>query len=384
MKKQDHKFAFVSTMETDPWGGSEELWSRVAQNLLCRGHSVAASVQRWAKPDIRIVNLEAAGVSVHFRDKRPVFLKRAWRRTTQGGRTDLAIDCEKFLEATSPSLAVFSDSGPFPPTDVLELCITKGTPFATIVCLNRETRWYDDYTARRYRNILSHARRCYFKSFGNKLLAEKQLGCELDNAEVIANAYTIDYATPVPWPSNSPDDVLRLASVGRLDPEYKGQDVLFEALAADHWRKRDWQLTLYGAGPSRDILERFARKLELSDRICFAGYRPVSEIWVTNHALVMPSRCEGMSIAIIEALLSGRPVIATDVGGAAEVIEDGVTGFVANAPTAASVGDALERCWRTRAELEQMGRAAAEKIRMLVPPDPVDTFASKLIQILQT
>ena len=114
----------------------------------------------------------------------------------------------------------------------------------------------------------------------------------------------------------------------------------------------------------------------------FAGHRPVEEIWTSNHVLVMPSRAEGLPLAIVEAMLCARPVLTTDVAGNSEIVEDGVTGFLADAPTVRSVGNALERLWANRANIEAMGKAGAKKIRELVPPDPVRQFTDKIESLL--
>jgi glycosyltransferase involved in cell wall biosynthesis len=169
-----------------------------------------------------------------------------------------------------------------------------------------------------------------------------------------------------------------------LDPESKGQDILFEALSQPQWAARRWRLSLYGEGSKRNGLERLAQRLGICDRIEFAGFVPVEEIWAQNHVLVMPSRFEGLPLAIVEAMLCGRPVVATDVAGHAEVIEDGATGFLAGAPTPASVALALERFWARRAEAEAIGMAASKRIRQLVPPDPVQVFTRKLKVVLGT
>ena len=106
------------------------------------------------------------------------------------------------------------------------------------------------------------------------------------------------------------------------------------------------------------------------DRVVFEGHvADIEKVWALNHVLVMPSRIEGLPLAVIEAMLCGRPVVATDVAGA-EVIEDGVTGFLAEAATVGCVGNALERFWARRGEAEEIGALAAKKIRDLVPPDP--------------
>jgi glycosyltransferase involved in cell wall biosynthesis len=88
--------------------------------------------------------------------------------------------------------------------------------------------------------------------------------------------------------------------------------------------------------------------------------------------------CKSWIGEIPEAMLCGRPVLTTDVGGNSEIVEDGVTGFVAAAPTVPSVRDALECAWKRRFELRSLGKNAAKKIRSQIPHDPAWTFADKL------
>src|SRR5438128_318225 len=75
------------------------------------------------------------------------------------------------------------------------------------------------------------------------------------------------------------------------------------------------------------------------------------------------------------AATAGRPVIATDVAGNSEVVEDGVTGFLADAPTVSGFSEALERFWAGREDAQMIGGAGSQKIRQLVPPDPVRIFS---------
>src|SRR5205807_2393772 len=157
-----------------------------------------------------------------------------------------------------------------------------------------------------------------------------------------------------------------------------GQDILFEALAQSEGNCRNWRVSIYGEGPARSSLEWLVRRLRLSERVNFAGFVEPEKIWAENHVLVMPSRQEGLPLAIVEAMLCSRPIVATDVAGHAEIVEDGVTGFLAKAPTPRAMAAALERFWTRRTEAEEIGKAAHRRIQHLVPPDPVRLFAENL------
>ena len=260
------------------------------------------------------------------------------------------------------------------------MCASSRIPFVTISQANWEGWWPDDELADRYRKVLLAARRCFFVSKGNQRLFEKQIGCELPNAEIVYNPFNVDFnGAPLWLPFNGE---LRLACVARLDPSSKGQDILLEALAGPVWANRRWRLSLYGEGRIRNTIERMVQRYGLHEHVVFAGYvASVEKIWAENHVLVLPSRAEGLPIAMVEAMLCGRPAVATDVAGHSEIIDDGVTGFLADAPTVPSITRTLERLWARRMDLEVMGRTAAIKIRERVPADPVGSFSGKIKEL---
>jgi len=135
----------------------------------------------------------------------------------------------------------------------------------------------------------------------------------------------------------------------------------------------------------REGLERLTHFLGIADRVVFASHvLDVEKIWATNHVLIMPSRFEGLPLSMVEAMLCARPVVATNVAGNAEIIEDGVTGFLAEAPNPNSLNVALERLWARRDQAEEMGKAGARRIRELVPPNPASVFTQKLLDLLNS
>jgi glycosyltransferase involved in cell wall biosynthesis len=373
--------SFVSSHTASPWGGCEELWSRAAMDLISQGVPVSASVRSWSQPHQRILELAEVGVHLYYRPTGYSLQKRLWRRMTAGKKGWTAIEFEKFLAAEAPALVVFSESAALPAIDLLQLCISKRLPFVTISHTSSPDWWPDDELADRYREVMPMAQRCYFVSKAIQRLVEKQLGQAFPNAEIICNPFNVDRNVSLPWPPLNGS--IRLACVATLHPPSKGQDILLEALADPVWRHRNWRLTFYGEGPMRDRLNRMVHRFALQDRVGFAGFvEDVEKIWAENHVLVMSSRYEGLPLTIVEAMLCARPIVATDVGGNSEIVEDGVTGFLAESATVSSMTKALERLWNKRTDLEEIGKAAAKSIREHVPADPVRVFSGKLKSLI--
>ena len=272
-------------MEGYPWGGSEELWSQTALNLVAQGFAVTASVAGWSPLHDRAKALITGGVDVQPRRSRVPVWTRVWRKVTICRDSHLVAEVRNLIAKKSPLLIVFSDGGIISPIEPLELCVAEQVPFVTIGEANSEDWWPGDEDAHRYRKALSAAIRCYFVSNANRRLFEKQIGCQLSNAEVVRNPFNVDFDASPPWPAN-PNGEVFFACVGRLHPPSKGQDILLELLATPVWANRKWRLTLYGDGPMKGSLERLVQHLELTDRVFFAGHAAVKDIWSSNQVLV--------------------------------------------------------------------------------------------------
>jgi glycosyltransferase involved in cell wall biosynthesis len=145
-------------------------------------------------------------------------------------------------------------------------------------------------------------------------------------------------------PSDAPaGERLRVLSVGRLVPE-KGQAVLLHAIDALVRRGLDVELELVGDGPSRARLEALVSELGLSDRVSFAGAVGQDEIGEHYRAATvfcMASFSEGVPVVLMEAMASGRPVLATAIAGVRELVRDRVTGLLVSPGRADELADAL-------------------------------------------
>lgn len=124
-------------------------------------------------------------------------------------------------------------------------------------------------------------------------------------------------------------EVPQMVAVGALK-QLKGLDVLLRALSQVHTSSdRRFKLIVAGEGPERTGLERLASDLGLTECVRFLGETSdVPALLADAQLAVHPSRSEGLSNAILEAMAEGLPVVGTSVGGTTEMIVDGVRGLV--------------------------------------------------------
>jgi glycosyltransferase involved in cell wall biosynthesis len=159
-----------------------------------------------------------------------------------------------------------------------------------------------------------------------------------------AKVETIHYgmdAPPAAWGVNPPDDVPAearvLLAVARLTPQ-KGIDVAVRALAA---LPDDTVLVVLGEGPERGRLEALARELGVGRRVFLPGRVPDVAAWLGRASLLVhPVRWEGFGLGVLEAMLAGLPVVASNVGSLPELVADGETGLLVRAddPSALALG----------------------------------------------
>jgi glycosyltransferase involved in cell wall biosynthesis len=158
-------------------------------------------------------------------------------------------------------------------------------------------------------------------------------------------------------------EALLIGTVGMCRPE-KNQEVLLTALRRLRVARVDAHLVIAGDGPLREQLRRRAQELEVADRVHFLGaVEDVRPVLGALDIFVLPSvAVESFSNAALEAMAMGRPVILSDIGGAREMIQDGVEGYVV-APTelAARLPALIAALYADRRKRLQMGAAARNR-----------------------
>jgi glycosyltransferase involved in cell wall biosynthesis len=132
---------------------------------------------------------------------------------------------------------------------------------------------------------------------------------------------------------------LIVGSIGRLDA-MKGHDILLRAAAQVERIK----VVILGEGAERPVLEQLAQDLQISDRVQFKGWVPNPRDQLGNFdVVVLPSRSEGFPLAMVEAMLAARLVIATRVGSMPEAIIDGKTGYLIEKDDVEALTSALRK-----------------------------------------
>ena len=381
------RFVFFSSC-SHPWGGSEELWAGAAALLAEARHSVTIFKTSVDPNHSRIRRLLRLGC--HIRDLHQICLPSSIRlprplvRLTQRGSAQRAIRplVRVHLKNLNPDLVVVSQGANFDGLAYSNLCRISGCPYVIISQKATDYRWPSDKERIVMRSAFQSALRCYFVSQHNLQLTERQIGETLSNAEIVRNPFLVS-GTPQPWPATH-EGSIKLACVARLEPGEKGQDILLQVLARQRWRSRDLSVSFFGAGPNDKALRELAARLALTN-VDFPGFvTDVESIWKMHHALVLPSRTEGLPLALIEAMMCGRFGIVTNEGGSSEVVEDGRTGFIANAAKVDEFDNAMERAWAVREAWESIGKAAGMAVRSIVPPNPVAAFTARLLGIMQS
>lgn len=204
-----------------------------------------------------------------------------------------------------------------------------------------------------------------------------------DKITIIPPGVDISHFYPIPADEAKsaigvPKDDRMLLFVGRIEP-LKGVDTLIRAIA--HMRKTGVQtqhphyLAIIGGDPNANQsdmntemgrLRGLCRELGLEDMVVFLGKRAQSSLpyyYSAADVLVMPSHYESFGMVALEAMACGTPVVASQVGGLAFLIQDGVTGFVVPGGDHIALSERLTQLISSPDLRQQLGAQAAEYAR---------------------
>lgn len=179
-------------------------------------------------------------------------------------------------------------------------------------------------------------------------------------------------------------DEVAIIYVGSLIPS-KGLYELLQALQLSIQKGRKIRLILVGEGREKKRLERFATSLGIMNIISFLGQVPhlgVAKWLNAADILVLPSYNEGLPNVVLEAMACGLPVIATEVGGIPEAVEDGLSGILIPPREVIALSDAVERLIVNPELRRQMGFRGKEIVESKFLWDDTATKFNELYRSL--
>jgi glycosyltransferase involved in cell wall biosynthesis len=364
----------VISMIRDNWGGSEELWYDMAMVAMREGHTVVHLSYEVKERHAKMDELIQRGLIAY---QRPGYIRPGSNPVSRFLQMSINFIRKKIKDPFRqvakhrPDVIVYNGT-----------CYSIAKEAALLAYVEKnKSRFYiighlnsdlERPAGKHGVNMISSAydlcRKVFFVSAAGIRMAERHLCKTITNAAIIRNPVNLADTSIVHFPELLAS-MVNFAMVGNLVVIHKGQDILLAILAQQEWRNRNWQLNIYGSGIDEDYLHKLVQFYDLSEKVVFHGrVNDIKKVWQQNHILLMPSRMEGMPLAVVEAMLSGRPCVAADAGGITEWVTDDETGFIAEAATVYSFGKAMERAWARQTAWKTMGAKAHERAMRLYEP----------------
>lgn len=364
---------FISLMNGDAWGGSEELWYQTALYAAANGADVACAVYAWPAKKERLNNLINAGVKVYELPNDGRHKSTFRERFTYKFITPICLrKAIQHLPVSSYDLVIINQggiseiySGPW------KYFYKKLRQYAILFHNYQVPFQIKPYKQKLLQAWVKHATICLFASVKIQEVIEKTLGISLPNTAILINP--ISFATPAqvtPFPPLYKGNYC-FTMLAALEVHRKAQDVLLHTLSSEKWLHRNWILNLYGAGRDLQLLGDLIHLLKLQDKVFLKGHaNHVQEVLSNSHLLMHCTKMDAMPLSIIEAMSMSRPVLATSVGDIPHWVKDEKNGWVANECTSNTLDAVLEKAWMNRNSWEDMGKESYMIFRDKFPESP--------------
>ena len=369
---------FISTMNGDPWGGSEEFWFRIAKYMAEKGYEVHCTFYDWPtgkeeeittlkNADCQLTLLTNPKCAGNFFDK--INRKRIVQK-----------ELIKLLQQ---------------PYDLV--CISQGgfeeilhPPFRKILPLLRKfVLIYHNYNENR---LLSTRRKQRLSEWTHAAVLNMGAAAKIfsslkniadfgiPNQMVIKNPLTIALQNiPCSYPPLNENGNYCWVVMAQLDTKRKAQDILVKALSTEKWKHRNWELFLYGAGEDSNLLAQLIESSPVKDKIHLMGHtKAVEKILRQSHLLLQVTHIDAMPLSVTEAMNMARPCVVSNVGDMPLWINEGINGFITDEVNETAIDEVLEKAWNQRGNWQQMGEAAFNTFQKKYP-QPYEAFYEKIL-----
>lgn len=351
----------VLTTNVVKWGGSEVLWTNVAESLLDSGHDVMLSIFRHKEIQPRVAELISKGARVH---KRPFpsytyfqpFYSRAFAEVKlRFGLNKTSLDWQKIIKF-KPEAVLISSGETYDyvmsyDNFLIQYCIKKSIPYTLLSQFNWEHSMDVETSFRSsHQQLIENANAFLFVSHRNFQMAEIQIAKPIKKAYIVNNPANIKETIPYPTVKK-----ITMAMVARYQSSIKCQANIL--LALSKLKPNDnVELNLYGSGRDRTYLKSLIAHLGLQDIVTVHQSTNIDSIWKQNQLLILPSLAEGTSLALMECMKAGRSALVTNVGDSALWINN-ERGYISTSHTVESLRNTLEKAindhnnWKAKGEL---------------------------------
>lgn len=351
----------LSTIEHDPWGASEHLWSKAAHLWLAEGHSVTIyRLIQEKEPPQAVLDLVQAGAKLtdapRYTRLRP---RSLFKKLHKLPKADLALI----------NLTACPWGG-----ELMRACSKQQLPYAIVMqnfLEDRNAMYQDELLRKGYQAAVTTY---VLNPRIGEMLRHRYRLPDLPY-QVVQNPHRGIEATYPPS-----DNGYHIGCVARLHAYQKNQEILLHILAQTVWRSRPIHLHFFGDGPAHDDLQFWVKHYQLPN-VTFHGHvSDPQELWEQLHLMVMPSRYEGGSaIVTTECMWSGRPCLTTRCN--AYHIKHNINGFISDGFNIEGFGEALEQAWDQRHTWEKLGQQAQKDVQVRVGRNPEAVLAHSLLEL---
>ncbi|MCP4252516.1 MAG: glycosyltransferase family 4 protein [Candidatus Scalindua sp.] len=180
------------------------------------------------------------------------------------------------------------------------------------------------------------------------------------------------------------EDTPVIGAIGRLVWQ-KGFEHFIEAIPEVLKEFKEARFLIVGEGILENTLKMASKKLEINNKIRFIGFRnDIKDILATIDILVMPSLLEGLPMILLEAMAMGKPIVATDIDGINEVLENGKTALLVPPKAPEALSEAIVNLLTHRDQAHQMGidarRVVEERFGVDTMVERVEVVYEELLQ----
>ncbi len=340
------------------WGGSEELWFRMALWLAKQKQEVIVACYDWEGKKDKLDQLRAFGVTVHLLPRKksllsPFELKKVINNIPWEGYDLVFVNQGGYKEVV------------YPPFDQLYTRLKK-----YILAFHN----YDEMeilSANRVNSLQQWMSKASLNvGAAGKIfeVLENNFGISSEKKQVWPNPVTIDLPTSFISFPELKNGCFHWSVLAELDLHRKAQDLLIETLSSEKWSQRNWILHLYGRGKDEQRIHEMIDHYHMGEKIKLEGFQKnVKQILQNTHVLIQCTRIDAMPLSVAEAMSMSRPCLVSNVGEMPAWIENGKNGWVCDELTNIEMDRVLEKCWNDRENWEEMGRNAFNTFRQKYP-----------------